>query len=184
MQQIQLSQGRFALVDDRDYPLLSDFRWCYRPERNGKQGYAVRHRKVDGKDRLCYLHREIMGQVPAGHEVIFRNGDRLDCRRENLRVVTKAEARQHHLAARSNSQSGIKGIKYNPFARTWSVDIYRNGRANRIGTFERRQEAIDAHHEALRRENPDLHTAPDKVDRTSLPPQAQVKPDAGCASAD
>src|SRR5262245_56759924 len=112
MRELLLSQGQVALVDDADFPLLSDCRWCYRAERGGRQGYAVRHVKIEGKDRLCYLHRQIM-QPPAGMEVIFRNGDRLDCRRDNLLVVTTQEARQHHLRARSNSQSGIKGISYN-----------------------------------------------------------------------
>src|SRR5262249_20701869 len=107
MREIPLSQNQVALVDDVDYPLVSEFRWCYRPERDGRQGYAVRHRKVDGKDRLCYLHREIL-PAPEGFETIFLNHDTLDCRRENLRVVSKQEARQHHSRARSNSKSGIK----------------------------------------------------------------------------
>lgn len=70
MREIPLSQGEFALVDDEDFPFLREFKWCYRPERDGQQGHAVRHRKVDGKDRLCYLHREILS-APEGHEVIF-----------------------------------------------------------------------------------------------------------------
>ncbi len=163
MQQVPLSQNKFALVDDADFPLLADFKWCYRGER-GKEGYAVRHAKVDGKDRLLYLHRHLM-QPPEGTEVVFRNGDTLDCRRENLRVVTKKEARQHHLRARSNSRSGIKGIKFNSRARTWSVDVYRDGMAKRVGTFDLLKEAQDAYQEALRRENPDLHAAPARVER-------------------
>jgi hypothetical protein len=166
MQTILLSQHQVAVVDDADFPLLSDFRWCYRAERGGKQGYAVRHVQVDGKDRLCYLHRQLMEPAP-GHEVIFLNGDRLDCRRGNLRVVTKREARQHHLQARSNSESGIKGVSYNHWAKTWSVDIYRDGRAKRVGTFLTLQDAKEAHQSALRRENPDLHTAPARVERPS-----------------
>jgi hypothetical protein len=109
MREIPLSQGQAALVDDQDYPLLSEFRWCYRAERDGRQGYAVRHRKVDGKDRLGYLHREIL-PAPDGYEVIFLNHDRLDCRRANLRVVAKEEARRHH-RVRSDSQSGVKGVR-------------------------------------------------------------------------
>jgi hypothetical protein len=179
MQHIPLSQGQVAVVDDQDFPLLSDFRWAYRAERDDRQGYAVRHHKVDGKDRLSYMHRQIM-QPPAGHEVIFRNGDRLDCRRENLLVVTKQEARQHHLRARSNSQSGVKGISYNPRPRTWSVDIYRNGLPRRVGTFLTLKDAQAAHQEALRRENPDLHTAPERVERPRSPvPTQRSDPDAG-----
>src|SRR5476651_1954549 len=119
MRQITLSQNQVALVDDEDFPLLSEFRWCYRAERDGKPGYAVRHRKVDGKDRLAYLHREIMNP-PAGQEVIFLNHDRLDCRKANLRSVTKEEARRHH-RVRSDSKSGVKGVRFNPDGETWSA---------------------------------------------------------------
>ena len=87
MQQIPLSQGKFALVDDADFPLLSEFRWCYRGEM-GKEGYAVRHARTNGKDRLLYLHRHLM-QPPPGHEVIFRNGDPRDIRLENLECITR-----------------------------------------------------------------------------------------------
>jgi hypothetical protein len=178
MNQIPLSQGQLAFVDDEDFARVSPYHWCYRGERNGGPGYAIRHDK-DGKTyRTVYLHREIMGPVPPGHEVIFLNGDRLDCRRENLRVVTKQEALRHHQRARSNSKSGIKGIKCNRGPRTWSVDIYRDGQAKRVGTFFSLKEAKEAHQKALERENPDLHTAPARVERLSnLEPVQPVTPD-------
>ena len=167
MQHIPLSQGQIALVDDDNFARVSQYHWCYRGERNSGQGYAIRHDKDGKKYRTVYLHREIMGPVPPEHEVIFRNGDRLDCRRENLRLVTKQEARQHHQRARSNSKSGIKGISYNRRPRTWSVDIYRDGQVWRVGTFFTLKDAQEAYDRALRRENPDLHTAPARVERPS-----------------
>jgi hypothetical protein len=164
MQQIQLSQNKIVLLDDDDFERLSQHHWCYRGERNDAQGYAIRHAKVDGKVRTVYMHREIMGQVPPGHEVIFLNRDRLDCRRENLLIVNKEEARRHH-RVRSDSQSMIKGLTYNPRPRTWSVNIYHNGSAKRVGTFFTQQEALDAYREAVLRENPDLYAAPEVIAR-------------------
>jgi hypothetical protein len=179
MQQIPLSQNQVAIVDDDDFERLKDFRWFYRGERNGKQGYAIRHRKDGKKYRSQYLHREIVGPVSPGHEVIFRNGDKLDCRRQNLRIATIAEARQHHLQARSNSKSKFKGISYNPGANTYSVDIYRNGQAKRVGTFFTFQDANEAHQRALMLDNPDLHSAPARVDRTGIAtPDRTSNPDA------
>src|SRR5262249_26872311 len=95
------------------------------------------------------------------------NGDRLDCRRENLKVVSKEEARQHHQRARSNSKRGIKGISYNRRPDTWRVDIYRDGKAWPEGTFFTLKDAQEAYDQALKRENADLHTAPAKVERPS-----------------
>jgi hypothetical protein len=185
MQQIELSQDQVALVDDEDFPLFSQYRWCYRSERDGKQGYAVRHVKVDGKDRLAYLHREIM-QPPEGMEVIFLNHDRLDCRRENLRVVSKQEARQHH-RVRRDSKSGSKGVRYNAETDTWSAYTYRHGNAYHVGTFPYQHQAEDAYEAELRTENPELHAAPKRVERPSgsgLVPQRkrQTRKDgsAGC----
>jgi hypothetical protein len=165
MQTISLSQGQIALVDDADYPLLSDFKWSYRPERNKAQGYAVRHRKVNGKDRLAYLHREIV-PAPEGHEVIFLNHDRLDCRRENLKVVSKEEARRHH-RVRSDSKSGIKGVRYNPEFDTWSAFVYRGSRCYHVGTYYSPEQASAAYEAELREENPGLQVAPARVQRES-----------------
>jgi hypothetical protein len=178
MREIELSQSQVVLVDDADFTVHSQYRWCYRAERAGRQGYAVRHVTAEGKDRLAYLHREIM-QPPPGMEVIFLNHDTLDCRRENLRVVSKKQARQHHARARSNSRSGIKGITYNRGPRTWSVDLYRDGQTQRVGTFLTLKDAQDAHREALRQENPDLHAAPERVERPSASGSTQQVEDAG-----
>jgi hypothetical protein len=101
---------------------------------------------------------------PEGHEVIFLNHDRLDCRRENLRVVTTEESRRHH-RARSDSKSGAKGVRYNPEFGTWSADVYRHGHGYRIGTYYSKEAAVAAYEAELKRENPDLHTAPKTVDR-------------------
>ena len=165
MREIQLSQGQIALVDDADYPLLSDFHWSYRAERDGKQGYAIRHQRADGKYKTVYLHRQIM-QPPPGMEVIFLNHDRLDCRRENLKVVTKEEARRHH-RVRSDSRSGVKGVRYNAESETWSACVYRHGNAYHVGTFPYQHQAEEAYQAELRKENPDLHAAPKRVERPS-----------------
>jgi hypothetical protein len=143
-QQLPLSQNKVALVDDADFPALSRSRWCYRPERNGNQGYAVRSVKVDGKHKKEYLHRVIMGSTAPGHEVIFLNHDRLDCRRENLRVVTIIEARRHH-RVRCDSRSGAKGITFNAEYDTWSADVYRYGHCYRIGTYWTKEAAVAAY---------------------------------------
>jgi len=177
MQRIPLSQRKFAIVDDEDFTLFSEFKWCYRAERNGKPGYAVRHAKLDGKDRLLYMHRVIMQPKP-GQEVIFLNYDRLDCRRANLRAVTKEEAKQHH-RVRSDSKSGVKNVRFNEDLNTWSAVTYRNGRCFTLGTYFSKEAAAAAYESYLRRENPALHKAPERVEaptgeQTDLPSQSQL----------
>jgi hypothetical protein len=171
MQAIPLSQGQVALVDDQDHPVLSEFRWCYRAERDGRQGYAARHVNADGKRRLAYLHREVM-QPPPGQEVIFLNHDRLDCRRANLKVVTKEQARRHH-RVRRDSKSGVKGVRYNPESDSWSAYVYRHGHCYHVGTYYSQEQAQAAYEEELAKENPALHAAPQTVERSRALAQAQ-----------
>ena len=91
--------------------------------------------------------------------------------------MTKQEARQHH-RVRRDSKSQAKGVRYNPDGNSWSAVIYRDGRCCSIGTYNSQKKAEAAYQEALRRENPDLHTAPEKVDRSHLEPAQRENPDA------
>jgi hypothetical protein len=99
-----------------------------------------------------------------------------------LKVVTKEEARQHH-RVRSDSKSGAKGVRYNEDGDSWSAYLYRGGNAYHLGTFYHREQAEAAYQEALRSENPELHTAPERVDRpNNARPVQQEKPDGACLS--
>ena len=158
MRPIRLKNNQMVLLDDEDYARLSRFHWIYRGERNDNPGYAIRHAKIGDKVKTVYLHREIMNP-PFGYEVIFLNHDRLDCRRENLRVVTKEEARRHH-RVRRDSKSGIKGVRFNPDGGTWSADIFRNGHCYHIGTYSTQEDAAEAYKEAVLRENPEWAQTP------------------------
>jgi hypothetical protein len=75
-------------------------------------------------------------QPGPGQEVIFLNHDRLDCRRENLRVVSKEDARRHH-RVRRDSKSGVKGVRYNAGTDSWSAYVQRGRLASLLaGTWD------------------------------------------------
>lgn len=170
MQQIQLTQGKIAILDDEDYARLKHFKWFYRGERNGGPGYCCRHgkRPIDPTGTV-YLHRAVINPEP-GLEVIFLNHDRLDCRKANLRAVTVEVSRQHH-RMRRDCKTGAKGVIYNGETDTWSAYLYRSGIAHRVGTYGTREQAESAYQQALIRENPDLYTAPAVVERKPMEPR-------------
>lgn len=51
--------------------------------------------KLPGKRKLVYKHiwlwEEEYGKVPKGYNIIFKNGDSLDCRIDNLECISNAE---------------------------------------------------------------------------------------------
>ena len=85
MKQVYLTQGKVALVDDEDYPLVADRRWQAQYNAKAAKWYAaclVKRAKV-------YMHR-LITNCPAGLVVDHENGDGLCNRRHNLRVTTTA----------------------------------------------------------------------------------------------
>lgn len=155
--QIPLSQNQVVTVDDQDHPSLSQHRWCYRSERHGSQGYAVRNAKIDGKYKLVYLHRQLMNP-PPGYEVIFLDHDHLNCQRSNLKVVTTAEARRYH-RVRADSESGIKGLSYCESSGKWHVQLRIEGKPVFLGSYETQEMAQQVYNDALKKHYPGLVAA-------------------------
>lgn len=76
---------KYALVDQEDYEKLSQHKWYYRND-----GYVA---KKDKKDTV-YLHRFIMN-TPKSMHTDHVNHNRLDNRKENLRICTREENMQN-----------------------------------------------------------------------------------------
>src|SRR5437879_4118875 len=109
MKKIPLTQGQFAIVDDADFLELSQFSWYAQKQRHGF--YAVRCiRDEKGNQRTILMHREIM-RTQDGFDTDHINNDKLDNRRENLRICTASQNMQNK-DIRSDSTSGFKGVSW------------------------------------------------------------------------
>ncbi len=138
MKTLHLSRNRFALVDDRDFEWLNQWKWCF-----NTSGYAVRVPRVNGEKRpTIYMHAEIL-RAPKGMHVDHINRDKLDNRRSNLRIVTPSQ-NQFNRRIQSNNTSGYKGIEW--FARTgkWKVCIGVMRKLIHLGYFSDINDAIEA----------------------------------------
>jgi hypothetical protein len=93
-------------------------------------------------------------------------------RPRRLKVVTRENARRHH-RVRSDSKSGIKGVRYNPENDSWSAYVYRHRHCYHVGTYGTKDQAVAAYESELAKENPGLHTAPERVERTNNPVPVQ-----------
>ena len=141
--EIPLTQGKVAIVDDEDYERLKGYSWQY----NRKRGYAQRIAEKNGKRAAVYLHREIM-QPPPGMQVDHINGDKLDNRRNNLRIVTNQQNQYN-----SKSRKGIskyKGVSWHKTAGKWRAYIGVDGKFKHLGLFTDEKEAALAYDRAAR----------------------------------
>jgi len=85
MRQIELTQGKFSIIDDEDFEYISQWKWYYL-----NLGYAVRKSGGRANQKLVYMHRAIMCP-PDELDIDHINRNRLDNRRSNLRICTRKE---------------------------------------------------------------------------------------------
>lgn len=130
MKTIKLTQNKVALVDDADYKRLNQFKWYY------NEGYAVRASKRDnGKRPLISMTREILGlNFGDKRQADHINHDKLDNRRENLRICTKTQNGHNRLSQQSTSK--FKGIYWNKRAKKWFAQIKIDGNPKYLGLFK------------------------------------------------
>ncbi len=103
-------------------------------------GYPVT--KQDGK--VVYLHDLVMGiEKPKGFEVDHINGNKLDNRLENLRVIShKANISKMELSVRNTS--GIKGVQFDKNTNKWVARITVDNKNIHLGSFPTVDEAVKA----------------------------------------
>jgi hypothetical protein len=105
MKEIPLTKGKVALVDDEDFEEVSKVTWYLVKIRN--TCYAHGYVKPPSK-KMEYMHRLIL-KTPEDMETDHINGNGLDNRKENLRVVTHRQNMQNiHIQTKSYSVVGDK----------------------------------------------------------------------------
>lgn len=149
MKTIPLTQGRVAVVDDKDYERLSQWRWFARRERCGNW-YAARSVQLGGGRVECLLmHRIILGAEP-GQVIDHVDGDGLNNQRSNLRFATPT-TNQWNRKSNRNSSSAYKGVSWHKGTSKWAVEIRINGRRQHLGYFSDEKEAAHAYDRVSRK---------------------------------
>jgi len=132
---IPLSRNKVAIVDDKDYELLSKHKWSV-----SSAGYAKRSIKKGKDQKTIYLHRFIMN-VPQDMEIDHINGDRLDNRKWNLRICTAHENRMNTGNVRENKTSKYKGVCWDKIRKKWFSQITVRNKCIKLGRYN---DEIDA----------------------------------------
>lgn len=137
MKEIQLTQGKVALVDDVDYEWLNQWKWSF----NGR--YAIRWTV---SVHNMFMHREILS-VPQGMDTDHRDGNGLNNQRNNIRICTTMENLWNCKKPITNS-SGYKGVWWDKRANKWRASICVNYIPIHLGMFSDLMMAAFAYDEA------------------------------------
>lgn len=133
---VKTSSGVVFFIDKDDEWVLKDYCWHV----NG--GGRIQSHMRGKNSEITVLHRLIMN-CPEDMVVDHINGNPLDNRRCNLRIVTQQQNAMNH-KIRLDNTSGTTGVCFNKRNKKWAAHINFNNESIHIGYFDNFEDAVAA----------------------------------------
>lgn len=142
MNEIKLSRGLCALVDDEDFDSLSKFKWF--AHKDCKTFYARRNYTKDGVRKTIDMHRQILDVSDCSIQIDHADCDGLNNQRFNLRKCSNSQNRMNVRPAK-NTSSKFKGVCWHKLAKKWGAGIGVNKKRIHLGYFKSEELAAKAY---------------------------------------
>lgn len=132
---LPLSRGKEAIVDDVDSDLAT-------------KKWSLFANKYASREKLS-LHRVIMQRI-VGREiqkeefVIAKDGDFLNCTRDNLFITTRSKRMLTIDRPFKHNTSGYRGVAWHQKRNKWVAFIIKDGKQKHLGCFNTKEEAAQA----------------------------------------
>lgn len=140
MKTIKMTRGFEAIVDDEDFEFLNQLKWHANPI--GKRMYA-QSGCWDKKFKKKYnirMHRFLL-KPKSNEQVDHINGNGLDNRRCNLRILSRVQNLRAFNIKRKLCSSIYRGVFWHKGHQRWLASICFNSKAIYVGVFKSENEA-------------------------------------------
>ena len=141
---VELSLGKFAIVDADDFERLSIYKWC--AVRRNHTWYA---KTLDQNGRHLSMHR-LITNAPRHLMVDHRDHNGLNNRKQNLRLCNNAENQYNRLPHRGGT-SKHKGVFLDKQYNKYRAIICHNSKRYNLGRFENEDDAARAYDKKARK---------------------------------
>jgi hypothetical protein len=138
---IKLTRGLEVIVDDEDFESLNQFKW-YSQKGQGNHYYAARCEKR----KTILMHRVLLN--PENFYVDHINGNTLDNRKCNLRIVTNAQNIMNSKKCDKKVSSKYKGVHWHNQSQKFRVKITLNKKEIHLGYYNNEIDGAKAYNEA------------------------------------
>ncbi len=152
---IPLTQGQVAVIDEELVPIVGCYKWCA-SWCNGTQSFYGQRTDYSGSrpksvqiQRFIWQH--VNGSIPDKMQVDHINGNTLDNRLDNLRIVTN-RGNQHNRRDQREGQTSSKyvGVTWSKSSKKWMAQIRVRGANKYLGHFDTEEDARTAYQKSLR----------------------------------
>lgn len=143
MATFEIKGGHVVLLDDKDLPLVQDYKWYARPT-NGNI-YAKARLGSGRSAPQGDMPRVIMNPKP-GQFVDHINGNGLDNRRANLRICRQKDNARN--CRRPVGASGYRGVRFRRDRGSWVAHLSIDNKEVYVGSYASADEAARARDEA------------------------------------
>jgi hypothetical protein len=135
---LELTWGKYAIVDAEDYEKLKDYKWC---TIQGAQTFYAKTFYLSGA--ILAMHRLIL-DAPKGLYVDHIDHNGLNNRKSNLRLCTNQQNLRNKLP-RPGCSSKYKGVSWSKARNKFRANIYLNRKAIHLGYFDSEIDAAKAY---------------------------------------
>lgn len=151
MKRLKLTKGKFAIVDNRDFPHVAQYKWQAYMTPQNRTWYALRKFGPPGDRHTISMHRFILG--PGKRQVDHRDGNGLNNRRYNLRACShQKNMRNRRVLSLQKKTSRFKGVSLTRVrTNSWLACIYVSKKRILLGWHPTQEQAALAYNLAAKR---------------------------------
>lgn len=146
MKEIQLTQGKSAMVDDEDFERLNQYKW-FAIKRGENKFHATRQVITEKGNRNFYMHHAIIGKPEKGYDVDHKDHNGLNNTRANLRIVTRRQNMQN--LVKDGMTSIYPGVYWVKARMKWAAGYWIKEKRYHVGFYLCEEQAFCAYRRAI-----------------------------------
>lgn len=151
MKKITLTQGKFAIIDDEYFELVSRYKWKCDKGHNLNYARHIYWDKKLKKYKSILMHRLIMKLIDPKIHIDHVDNDGLNNQKSNLRICTVSQNAMNKRKIKQIFTSKFKGVSWSKHAKKWRAQLRIDSILKHLGYFKIEEQAAIAYDQAAKK---------------------------------